>query len=128
MTSPLSLCVTAILGLFLAKVFQEIAPEFKPLLLLGIGVVFFGAFALTVAPVLKKMALLGEQSASPELFRLLYKGLGISMVVSVTASFCRDLGEERIGERLELCGKGALLYLSLPVLDKLLSFLGEMAS
>ncbi len=126
MISPFPLCVAGLFGLILAKILDEVAPKFKPLLLLGISLFFFLTFSLFVSPLIQTFSALGEESTSPHLFRLLYKGLGIALVVSVSSSFCRDLGEERIAEKMELCGKGALLYLSLPVLEQILKLVGEM--
>jgi stage III sporulation protein AD len=62
------------------------------------------------------------------MFSLLYKALGICILTSVASSFCRDLGEEKIAEKLELCGKAALMFLSLPVLEYLLNLIGEILS
>ena len=126
MTSPLFLCGVGILGLILTKLSDEIAPKFKPLLLVAFSLFFLVTFAAFVSPVVETFFLLGEKSAAPELFRILYKGLGIALIVSISASFCRDLGEERIAEKMELCGKGALLYLSLPVLEKILALAKDL--
>lgn len=126
MTSLLPLCFFALLGTVLTKICDEMFPRFKPYLLCGIGVVFFLLFAKYVFPLLEKISILGDATQIPELFRLLYKGLSLALLVSVSAAFCRDLGEEKIAAKLELCGKGAILYLSLPVLERILNWIGEM--
>ena len=126
MTDLLPLCFFALLGAILTKICDELFPRFKPYLLCGIGVVFFLLFAKWVFPLVEKISSLGNKTQVPELFRLLYKGLSLALLVSVSASFCRDLGEEKIAAKLEVCGKGAILYLSLPVLEQILNWIGEM--
>ena len=122
----LPLCAFALLAGILAKVSDELFPKFKPLVLTSCGILFFLHFFSNFSPLLKKLFSLGASSDYPALFSLLFKGFGIALLVSVSASFCRDLGEEKIAERLELCGKGAILYLSMPVLEYLLNWIGEI--
>ncbi len=128
MTSFLPICFFALFGAILVKVSEESFPKFKPLILCEIGVVFLFVFLKFLSPVLKEIASFGAGTKIPEMFSLLYKALGICLVTSVACSFCRDLGEEKIAEKLELCGKGALLFLSLPILEYLLNLIGEILS
>ena len=76
--------------------------------------------------VLKKLREIADYAAMGEGFSILWKGLGVSLAVSVTASFCRDLGEEGVASKLEMCGKGAVLSLTLPILEDVLDLIGEM--
>ena len=122
----LPLCAFALLAGILAKVSEELFPKFKPLILTSCGILFFLHFFANLSPILEKVFSLGKESAYPVLFSLLFKGFGIALLVSVSASFCRDLGEEKIAERLELCGKGAVFYLSMPILEYLLNWIGEI--
>lgn len=121
-----SLCAFAILSAILLKISEELFPKFKPLILCGCGILFFLYFLGKLTPLWEKLHAMGVGSNIPELFALLLKGFGIALLVSLSASFCRDLGEERIAEKLELCGKGAILYLSLPVLEMVLDGVMEM--
>lgn len=124
--APLALCAFALLLGFLLKVSEELFPKFKPLILSSAGIVFFLYFIGKLMPLWERLASLGDASSTKGLFALLFKGFGIAMLVSVSASFCRDLGEEKVAEKLELCGKGAILYLSLPVLEQVLERIGEI--
>lgn len=124
--APLALCAFALLVCILLKVSEELFPKFRPLILTASGI-FFGLYFLgKLAPLWKKLSSLGEDGGAGGLFSLLFKGFGIGLLVSVSASFCRDLGEEKLAEKLELCGKGAILYLSLPVLEQVLDRIGEI--
>ena len=122
----LSLCAFALLTGILLKISEELFPKFKPLILSGSGALFFLFFLGKITPFWKKFVELCEKSVFPEMFNLLLKGFGIALLVSVSASFCRDLGEEKVAEKLEFCGKSAILYLSLPLLEHLLNWIGEI--
>ncbi len=121
-----SLCAFAILTGVLLKISEELFPKFKPLIISGTGILFFLYFLGMLAPLWQKLSLWGAGNTFAPLFTLLFKGFGLALLVSVSASFCRDLGEEKVAEKLELCGKGAILYLSLPVLEQALDWIGEM--
>ncbi len=128
MTSFIPICFFALFSAILLKISEESFPKFRPLLLCQTGVVFLLIFIKWISPLLKKLSSFGATTEVPELFTLLYKGLGICLLVSVSSSFCRDLGEEKIADKLEMCGKGALLFLSLPVLEYILNWIGEIIS
>ena len=124
--APFTLCALAILVGILLKISEELFPKFKPLILSSAGIFFFLCFLGKLIPIWEKLAVLGETSFGNQLFSLLFKGFGIALLISLSASFCRDLGEEKLAEKLELCGKGAILYLSLPVLEQVLNRIGEI--
>lgn len=128
MTSVLSLCALGLLAAFLLKVTDELSPRFKPYLLCGAGILFFLIFLKWLFPLFLTFQSLIENTQQKELFLLLLKALALSFLISFSTSFCRDLGEEKMAEKIELGGKAALLSLSLPVLQEILNFLGVLTS
>lgn len=128
MTSVLSLCALGLLTAFLLKVTDELSPRFKPYLLCGAGILFFLIFLKWLFPLFLTFQSLIENTQQKELFLLLLKALALSFLISFSTSFCRDLGEEKMAEKIELGGKAALLSLSLPVLQEILNFLGVLTS
>jgi stage III sporulation protein AD len=104
-----------------------LAPKFKLFLGVAAGIVFLFTFAKWIEPLYSYIKALTSQGESASYFLLLFKGLGISFLISVSAEICRDMGSEGIASKLELCGKGAVLSLSLPVIKKILEWIGEMA-
>ncbi len=124
--APVALCAFGVLVGILLKISEELFPKFKPLILTSSGIFFFLYFLGKLMPLWQKLSSLGETSGASDLFALLFKGFGIALLVSVSASFCRDLGEDKLAEKLELCGKGAILYLSLPVLEQVLDRIGAI--
>ena len=122
----LPLCGFGLLAVILLKISEESFARFKPFILASCGAAFFLYFVLRIAPIWKKLVELGSKTDYSALFQLLFKGFGMALLISLSSSLCRDLGEEKVAERLELCGKGAILYLSLPILENLLTWIGEI--
>ncbi len=128
MNGLILLCFFALFCAILAKISAEISPRFKPLLLLGAGTVFLLVFIGWIVPLVEKMKTLAEKTTVPDFFLILIKAMGLSLIVSITSSFCRDLGEDKIAEKLEICGKGAILSLSLPIFNTVLNWIEELVS
>lgn len=117
------ICFFALFAVILSCVLTPQFPQFKPYLSAAAGILLFLSFLAAVSPILTRFgALFGNQIPSGILSTAL-KGLGISFLVSVCASFCRDLGDEGIAGKLELCGKGAVLYLALPLLEEIVTMM-----
>jgi len=120
------LCAFALLTVFLIQSTGELSPKFKIFLVCGAGIVFFFVLLDFLLPILAFFTQITSASEFSALFTLLYKALGIAMLISVSASICRDLGEESVASKLEVCGKGAILSLALPLFEKIMEFVGEM--
>lgn len=123
-----AVCFFALFSVILVKVSGEISPKYKSLLITGCGICLMLAFLRTASPVLEAMTSLFSADLIRGPFRLMMKAVGISFLVAISSSFCRDLGESGIAEKLELCGKSAVLALSIPVLKEIIEFIGELAS
>lgn len=123
----LRLCFFAIFAVILSGVLAPLSPKIKPLLTAATGILILIFFVESVAPILKTFSTLTERSGLTPLIKTVWKGLGLSLLVSVCADLCRDMGEDGIATKLEMGGKGALLCLSVPVLEKIMDLLEEMA-
>lgn len=123
-----TVCFFALFSVILVKVSEEISPKYRILLLAGCGACLLILFLRTTSPVLETMASLFQTELIQGPFRLIMKAVGIAFLVAVSSSFCRDLGESGVAEKLELCGKSAILALSVPILTEILDFIGELAS
>ncbi len=126
MTRILSLCAFGLLCAIVSEVIVPLSPKLKGALVVAGGIVFLTVFIGYLFPSFDFLVTLTATSRFSSLFQLLFKALGISFLVSVCASFCRDLGQEAVAEKLELCGKGAIIFLSLPVLQTVLDVMGGM--
>ena len=125
MTNVFLLCAFALFCAVLWRLVHHFAPAFDGLFLCGASIVFIWIFFRTVLPFLKSMNEILGKTEFDGLFQGLWKAAGICAIVTVSASLCRDMGEEKIASGLELCGKGALLTLSLPLLKQVLDVIGD---
>lgn len=123
-----AVCLFALFSVILIKISGEISPKFRFLLLAGSSICLFFAFFRTTAPVLEEVTSLFDTATLGGAYRLVMKAVGIAFLVAISSSFCRDLGENGVAEKLELCGKSVILALSMPVLAEILNFIGELAS
>ena len=128
MNTLITASLFAIFCAILFRICDQFAPQFRSYLLVGAGIVFFLLFANFIFPLVKKIQTLAEKTSVPDFFYLLIKAMGLSLIVSVGASFCRDLGEDSLANKLEICAKGAILYLSLPIFNRILDWIGELIS
>lgn len=118
------LCVVAAL---LALVLKKGSPELA--LLLALAAVT--AVLISLSEALRELAFfLREAGAvsglSSDLLVPLYKTVGISLVVRVGGSLCRDAGESALAAVLETAGAVCALLVSLPLLRAVLNLLLEL--
>lgn len=123
----LRLCFFALFAVILSGILAPLSPKIKTLLSVATGILILIFFVESVTPILKTFSTLTERSGLSPLFELVWKGLGLSLLVSVCADLCRDMGENGIATKLEMGGKGALLCLSIPVLEEIMVLLEEIA-
>jgi len=126
MKAILFLCFFALFSVIMMELVSPFSPRFKGILSWGAGLVFFFFLLQWLKPAVDLFSVLTEKTEKKELFTVLFKAIGISFLVSVCASFCRDLGEDSIAKKLELCGKGAVLSLSLPILEGILEWIDRV--
>ena len=88
--------------------------------------VLFGAMTLA-APVLEEIAdIFGQAGISDSYISLIFKAAAICFITQITADICRDSGESAIASAAELWGRGAVTFLSLPLVRVLLELINEM--
>ncbi len=61
-----------------------------------------------------------------DLLSIVLKVVGIGLLTEFTASICKDAGNESMGKALQVLSTAVVLWLSLPVFEKLLSLLDEI--
>lgn len=122
-----SVCGVGVICVILSLLLKEQKSGFGRLIEAGAGILFFLFFLQNILPVLDFLKTLSAESGFGEYFVLLFKALGISLIVCLAASFCRDLGEAGLAGKVEICGKAVLLAMTLPILKTLLSWIGELA-
>lgn len=63
---------------------------------------------------------------SAENFTFLLKSVGIGYICQFTSDICSDAGEGAIASKIELAGRIAILVMTIPVINSLVSLIGQM--
>ena len=124
----LVLCSFALFAVFLTVTVKQMEPRFAALVVTAAGLVFWLYAIRVFLPLVRELYGLTEESALAAPFSALFRALGLALVVSISAGICRDMGENGIAEKLELCGKGAILTLAVPLLKTLLAAISRLLS
>ena len=123
-TQAAGLCVIAAL---LGLVLRRGSPEVTLLLALAAAAAVLLALGQPLGELLAFLdSLTARTGVSPDLFRPLYKIVGIALVVKVGTGLCRDAGESVLASVLELAGTVCALLVALPLLRAVLELIGEL--
>jgi stage III sporulation protein AD len=69
---------------------------------------------------------LNKTNVPPEYGGIIFKSLGIAFITELASDTCRDVGGTAISTKIELAGKVAILIISLPLFEKILSIAMNM--
>ncbi len=123
-TQTAGICVIAAL---LGLVLRRGSPEVTLLLALAASAALLLALGQPLGELLAFLdSLTAHTGVPPDLFRPLYKIVGIALVVKVGGGLCRDAGESALASVLELAGTVCALLAALPLLRALLELIGEL--
>ena len=61
-----------------------------------------------------------------EVFNILLKSTGIGLISQIACTICSDSGNQSLGKALQYISSTTILYLSLPLLDRLLQLIEKV--
>ncbi len=82
------------------------------------------AFLEPVVSFLKKLQIIGNMDE--DLLAVVFKTVGIGLIGEISMLICKDAGNESMGKALQILSTIVVLWMSLPVFEKLLSLLDKM--
>ena len=98
--------------------------DFSTLLTIIVCVMVFFAATTFLGPLLqfiKKIQQLGE--IDTDLLSVILKSVGIGIISEICTLICKDAGNESLGKALQFLSTAFVLWISIPVFEKLLSLL-----
>lgn len=101
--------------------------DFSVLLTLAVCCMVITAAMMLLQPVvvfLRKVQEIGNLDR--ELISVLMKVVGIGMVGEICTLVCKDAGNETMGKALQIVSTVVVLWMSIPVFEKLLSLLDKI--
>ena len=96
------------------------------LTLFACGAVIAGTFGF-LAPVIEDIRSMFTDSGIDESYiMIIFKASAITVIVRMTGELCCDCGEAALGTAVEFWGRGALTYISMPLIKMLVSMVKEV--
>ena len=125
MTNFFSSVLLTIVLVSLLAIIRSIKGEMALPISICIAVFLVGLSIAICQPLIKYISNIVEPS-SESYITLLFKAVGISLVASTASDICRECGENTIASKVELFGKCEILFLSLPLLKEITSFVTQV--
>lgn len=112
-----------------AALVQKSNKEYALLISLGAAVVLLLLILDQAEPLLRQIQDMASQGAlEGEAIKLMLRAIGITVVGQVVSRLCKDAGESALSYTVDLAARGAVLAAALPAVEKILEYLGEIAT
>ncbi len=122
-----ALCAAGAAAALCALTVRHRAPELAFLVGLAACVLILGRTLPMLEMVRDRMEELADRAGvSPALLGPVGKTVGISIITRLSASLCREAGEESIAVFVEMAGSVAAVVIALPLLDLVLQLVTEL--
>lgn len=125
--STFTTAVFCVASAILAVLLRQHVREQSLFISLAACVVVTGGLFAMLAPILGDIRGLLLDSGLPESYiSLVFKATAICLITQITSDLCKDSGETAIASAAELWGRGAVTFVSLPLIKALISRIGEI--
>ncbi len=114
--SVAAFAIICVICVMIAKSFKS---ELHFAIRLCASVLIAGAAVAMLSPLLKYINELANQTLVGDLFSLLLKALGITLLCKICGDICRDCGEGAIASGVETIGKIEILILCVPLIERI---------
>lgn len=117
--SEIKICGFILCILVLCFFFKNIKSEYSLFIRL-VATLAISCIALTtVSPLLDYIEQISSNTPVKQYIPVLFKAMGISLLIHITSDVCSDSGEPGLADKLILFGKIEILVLSLPLVKEL---------
>lgn len=108
-------CIT---GAVIAVLLRQYCREQAMFAALAVCIAVLTGFVLIISPVISKMTEIFETAGlSSSYISLIFKAAAICFITEIICELCRDSGESAIASAAELWGRGAMVVISMPMLE-----------
>ncbi len=112
------LCCIAVITAVSAFILKQHKSELVPLCLTAGGIIIFlYAFDYLTESIEFLKSFTQSTGIDNEVIRTIFKIVGISFLIELTASSVKELGFEGVADKLVLCGKIVLFVVAIPILS-----------
>lgn len=111
-------CVCAAI---LAVLLRQHCREQSMMIALAACTAVIGGFLAVFSPVITEISgIFSNAGISDSYLSLIFKATAICLITQITCEICRDSGESAIASAAEIWGRGAVTFISLPLVKALL--------
>ena len=125
MNDIFAVCTGVVGVVLISSALRRIAPDWSALVGVCLGLFVLRRAVGIIYPVLEYVRQLWEGSEYSSCMAVAVKSLGIATVTHITCETCRDLGENAVAAKVELCGKAAILLCAIPVIKEIFSYVNS---
>ena len=118
----LSIIGIGIIAAVLALILKQHRPEFALLVSLAAGVFILAMITGGLVPVVERInSMITAANMPSEYAGILLRVLGICFITQIACDTCKDAGETAIAAKVEMAGRVAILIISLPLFEQVLT-------
>lgn len=86
-----------------------------------------GAFVAVFGSVLDEISdIFSQAGISDSYLSIIFKAVSICLITQITCEICRDSGESAIASAAEIWGRGAVTFISIPLVKALVEQIGSI--
>lgn len=124
-----AMIVMAIAAAALSLIVRQYRPEFSIMIALAVTAVIFISMMEKIEYIFDNLkSLFNGLGYMGEFASIILKGLGICILVQMASDTCKDAGESSIASKLEIAGKITVLFVSMPLIFKVLETATDLIS
>lgn len=117
----------AIISAAISVLMKQYKPEYSVFISLVAGIIIFVLILNSILPVLNRIrTFFLNANLSNEYTVILFKALGVCFITQIACDTCKDAGESAIASKVEIAGKLAVLLISLPLFEAVLSLVSNL--
>ena len=117
----------AFVGVVLYQILRNTKSDFAILVSISVGVVILVLLSDKISQVVNVFNNLSVKAGLPnEIFSSIIKIIGIGYLTEYSVNLCDDAGCSGIGKKIELCGKITILIMALPIINGIITIIGEL--
>lgn len=122
-----SVAVFCVCSAIFAVLLRQHCQEQSLIIALAACVAVIGGFMLFLTPLVSDIRdIFSQAGISDSYISLIFKAVAVCFITQITCEICRDSGENAIASAAEMWGRGAVTFMSLPVLKALLEKINEI--
>jgi stage III sporulation protein AD len=127
MTEYIKIVSGVLLAVVLAICLGKQAKDWSMLLTVAVCCMVMAGAASFFEPILRFLEKLRDSAnIDPEVLEILFKAVGIGLIGEFAGRICQDSGYGSMGKGIQVLTAGAVLWLALPMMESLLTLVGNV--